>query len=153
MDNPIIYLLLLSVCISCNTSVQSNKINNTPQEKSIKWSPEQETPVVFVQIQPGAFKNELDALYIRQRVESKIEKRLENLKIGNWIAGDLGPGGANMLFEIQNIEEAKEIILKIINEEKLSKFTVIGLRIYISHTDWKYKVIYPENYNGIINDM
>lgn len=138
---------------SCNNTghIETPK-KMTPQD-STKWTPEQETPVLFVQIQPSAFKDELAALDLRQKIEGIIDERLQAANMGEWFAGDIGPGGANMLFEVQNVAEGMKIIMTVLKEQKLESVTVIGHRIYTAPDDWDYKIIYPENYTGTFNTM
>lgn len=54
----------------------------------------------------------MEALDKRQDIEAKIEKALKLKGVGEWIAGDLGPGGANMLFEVIDVDKAVPVILE-----------------------------------------
>ena len=148
--------LIFYVAIFCSCNDKST--NNVVQKKiatidTTKWTPEQEIPVLFVQIQSKAFKSELVALIVRQKTEQTIDERLQAANIGKWFAGDIGPSGANMLFEVKNVDDGMKIIMEVLKEKKLESTTVIGHRIYISSDDWDYKIIYPENYKGEFNTM
>src|ERR1043165_6508624 len=61
---------------------------------SIKPDP-WDTVVLFVQIQPSAFTNVFQALDMRGNLELELDSVLKRGKRGWWIAGDIGPGGAN----------------------------------------------------------
>lgn len=150
----LIYIFLFVTLISCNNNSEhnENQTHMTAQDTS-KWTPEQETPVLFVQIQPSAFNNEFNALEVRQKVEELIDQRLQLANIGTWFAGDIGPGGANMLFEVQTVADGMKIIITVLKEQKLDSNTIIGLRIYTAPDNWNYNVIYPENYTGTFNTM
>ena len=98
-------------------------------------------------------QNEFEILNKRQEIEDEISEELQNENLGEWFAGDIGPGGGNMLYTVSNINEAMETTLQVIAKNNLSKNVVIGKRIMISNGDWFYEVIYPENFSGIFNTM
>ena len=79
------------------------------------------TPVLFVQWQYPNAVDPIKAVDIRQRVEQRIDGALKANGQGMWFAGDLGPGGANMLFDVVNEEHAFAIIMKILTAEQLDK--------------------------------
>lgn len=118
------------------------------QSSSFNWTPFKATPTLFVQMQSSAFKDEMAALDKRQQIEQLIDNELKSKNLGEWIAGDLGPGGANMLFEVQDVDEAKSVIKNMLSNNGLDKATIIGRRVNIVADDWFYEVIYPLNYNG-----
>jgi len=68
----------------------SNKIlTNENEATSIKsqspnfnWTPHKETPTLFVQIDGSAFKDEMQALTVRQDIEQKIETALKSKDLG-----------------------------------------------------------------------
>jgi hypothetical protein len=68
------------------------------QSAGFNWKPFTATPILFVQLQATAFKDEMAALYKGHQVEQIIDADLKSRNLGSWIAGDVGPGGANMLF-------------------------------------------------------
>lgn len=123
------------------------------QSTAFNWIPFKATPTLFVQIEPSAFKSEIQALVVRQDIEQKIEAALKSKGLGEWIAGDLGPGGANMLFEVSNVDEAISIILEVLSTTRLEKRTTIGKRINTEAEDWFYEVVYPNTFNGIFLTM
>ncbi len=123
------------------------------QSISFRWIPFKTTPTLFVQIVASAFKDEMEALNVRQHIEQKIEIALQEKGLGKWTAGDLGPGGANMLFEVSNIDNAISIILEVLSKAGLDKKTIIGRRINTEAADWFYEVVYPNNFNGVFLTM
>ena len=127
--------------------VEAEKIKS----KNIKynWKPyRMPRQTLFVQIESSAFKDEMTALKKRQEIEQKIEVALKSNNNGEWTAGDLGPGEANMLFEVQNIDNAISIILDVLSKEGYYKKTLIGRRLNTAKDDWFYEVIYPFNFSG-----
>jgi hypothetical protein len=123
------------------------------QNATFNWAPFKTTLTLFVQIAPSAFKDEPQALNIRQDIESKIEAALKAKGLGEWTAGDLDPGGANMLFEVSNIDEAISVILEVLSKAEFDKKTTIGRRINTEAEDWFYEVVYPNNFNGVFLTM
>ena len=123
------------------------------QSTTFSWTPFKTTLTLFVQIEPSSFKDEMQALNIRQDIEQKIEAALKAKGLGEWTAGDLGPGGANMLFEVSNIDNAISIILEVLSKTGLDKKTIIGRRINTEAEDWFYEVVYPNNFNGVFLTM
>ncbi len=77
--------------------------------------------IVFVQIQPAGFSDETQLLDKRQEIEQKLTNTLETEKIGEWFAGDIGPGGGNMLFTVNDLEKSMQTIIKVLNETNLDK--------------------------------
>lgn len=136
------------------TFISKQTINESELQKiksessSFNWTPFRATPTLFVQIQPSAFKDEMAAFDKRQQIEQLIDNELKSKNFGEWIAGDLGTGGANMLFEVQDIDKAKAVIQTILSKNGLDKATIIGRRVNIAADDWFYEVIYPLDYNG-----
>lgn len=108
--------------------------------------------IIFVQMQLKN-ENDLQVLDLRHSMENKIHVRLNNNGLGEWIAGDLGPGGANMLFEVTEWEKSIELIMAILNQENLLDKSLIMKRLNTAEDDWNYEIIYPIDYNGIFNQM
>ena len=108
--------------------------------------------VIFVQIQPKS-ENDLKVLDLRHSIEGKIHQELNSNKLGEWIAGDLGPGGANMLFDVNNWNKSFEIIMKVLNNENLLEKSLILKRLNTAEDDWNYDIIYPIDYDGVFNQM
>jgi hypothetical protein len=119
------------------------------QYSNFNWTPNKVTPILFVQMQYPAFKNEMEALDKCGEIELKLDKALKLIGLGHWIAGDIGPGGANMLFEVSNIDNAISTILELLAKEGLDNKSVIGRRINEDSENWFYEVVYPINFNGI----
>ena len=125
----------------------------TELQSNYNWTPFRGDEVIFVQIQPTDFKDEMQLLDKRQEIESKLSKALENEKLGEWFAGDLGPGGGNMLYTVTDIDKSLQIILDILQQNKLDKNVLIGRRVLVAKDDWFYEVIYPTKYSGDFNTM
>jgi hypothetical protein len=125
----------------------------TELQSSYNWTPFKGNEVLFVQIQPTGFKDEMQLLDKRQEIEDKISKALENKKLGEWFAGDLGPGGGNMLYTVTDIGKSLQVILDVMQQNKLEKNVLIGRRVLVDKDDWFYEVIYPTKYSGDFNTM
>lgn len=117
------------------------------------WTPFKGDNVLFVQIQPTGFKNEMDLLDKRQEIEDKLNTALDNQKLGEWFAGDIGPGGGNMLYKVTNVESALQTILQVLKQNSLDKNVLIGRRAMTDKNDWFYEVIYPTKFTGTFNTM
>lgn len=122
-------------------------------QKTFTWTPFKWKNILFVQIQPAGFKNEMELLDIRQKIELKLTSELENKRIGEWSASDIGPGGGNILFDVTNIDSALQTILQVLKQNNLDKRVLVGRRVLISNEDWFYEVIYPTEYSGDFNTM
>ena len=122
-------------------------------QNTYNWTPFKGQDVLFVQIQMPGFKNEMELLDKRQETESKLGEALERKNLGEWTAGDLGPGGGNMLFDVSNVEQSLQTILQVLQQNKLDKNVLIGRRVLVADGDWFYEVIYPTKYSGNFNTM
>lgn len=109
--------------------------------------------VLFVQIQPRGFKDEMQLMDKRQKIETITSKALQDKKLGEWFAGDLGPGGGNSLYEVSDINRSIEIILNVLEQNGLEHNVLIGRRVLKDKADWFYEVIYPTKYAGAFNTM
>jgi len=125
----------------------------TELQSKYNWIPFKGNEVLFVQIRPTGFKDEMELLDKRQEIEDKLSKALENKKLGEWFAGDLGPGGGNMLYTVTDIDKSLQIILDVLQRNKLDKNVLIGRRVLVEKDDWFYEVIYPIEYSGDFNTM
>jgi hypothetical protein len=132
---------------------QQLKSKRIDLQKTYNWTPIKGKDILFVQIQTTGFKNEMELLDMRQKIEIKLTFELENKKLGEWVASDLGPGGGNMLYTVTNINNALHTILQVLKQNNLDKNTLIGRRVLISNEDWFYEVIYPTQYSGDFNTM
>ena len=121
--------------------------------KTYTWTTFKGENVLFIQIQPTGFKDEAELLDKRQLIEDKINAALSNKKLGEWMAGDLGPGGGNMLYTVTTIDNAMPIVLQVLQQNKLDKNVLIGRRVMVDSGDWFYEVIYPKSFSGEFNTM
>ena len=160
-------LILLSYDINTSepeaasqTFISNKTLANEKEVVSVKskasnfnWIPYKAPPTLFVQIDGRAFQNEMQELSIKQDIEQKIKIALKLKGLGEWTAGDIGPGGVNMLYEVSDIDNAISIILQVLKNEGLSKVITIGRRVNIEAEDWFYEVLYPTNFTGIFVTM
>ena len=86
-------------------------------------------------------------------MEEKIHEKLESNGLGEWIADDLGPGGANMLTKVTEWEKSIQLILDILNQENLLYKGLLVKRMITAEDDWNYEIIYPIDYDGEFNQM
>jgi len=111
--------------------------------------------VMFIQIVPDSTMGNIEALgflNLRQEIEEKIDDRLKNENLGEWFAGDMGAGG-NMLFFINDWDNATVAVIQILNKEKLIDHILIAKRIMTTKDDWNYEIVFPLDYEGEFNDM
>ena len=121
--------------------------------RTYNWTTFKGNEVLFVQIQPTGFKDEMQLLDKRQEIEDKLSKALENKKLGEWFAGDLGPGGGNMLYIVTDIDKSLQVVREVLQQNNLDKNVLIGRRVLVDNDDWFYEVIYPTKYSGEFNTM
>ncbi len=110
-----------------------------------------QTRVLFVQWQYPDSMEFMKALSTRQKTEIILDDSLGQSGHGQWIGGDLGPGGANMLFEVNDAEKAMSLISNILKGLSMEKETVIAIdngNIQRGESPSNYKVIHPKNYTG-----
>ncbi len=122
-------------------------------QNNYNWTPFKGNEVLFIQIQPTGFKDEIQLLDKRQEIEDKLSKALENKNLGKWFAGDLGPGGGNMLYTVTDIDKSLQIILEVLQQNKLDKNVLIGRRVLVDKDEWFYEVVYPTKYSGDFNTI
>ena len=154
------FLFSLSILFTLNscsdsTTDSGNSETDLPEQavQPTNSTADAQTPVLFVQWQYPASVNGMQALEKRQSLEDAIEAALQSKGQGKWFAGDLGTGGANMLYEVMSPEQALPIIVDVLKREGIEKETVVAQRIYNGAKDWTYKVVYPKNYKGQFNDL
>ena len=140
------------------TSVQTTtrqQINTRKNEllRNYNWKPFKGKEILFVQIQPTGFEDEMQLLDKRQEIEDKLSQALEPKKLGEWFAGDLGPGGGNMLYTVTDVNKSIKVILQVLQDNNLYKNVLIGRRVLLDKDDWFYEVIYPTKYSGDFNTM
>ena len=117
------------------------------------WVPLSGEEVLFVQIQPQSSEHELDLLDLRQEVEDQLDEALKSKNLGEWFAGDLGPGGANMLYHVKDADKAMQVILQVLAQHHIQDQVHIGRRVLIAEGDWFYEIIYPAQYSGVFETM
>jgi hypothetical protein len=136
-----------------NLTKQQVDIQKSELLKLYNWEPYKDKKVLFIQIQPNSFTNEMDILNKRQEIETKLTNILEANKLGEWFAGDLGPGGGNILFFVSDINKSLQVVLNFISKNDLENNVLIGRRIMTDKDNWFYEVIYPRKYSGDFNTM
>jgi hypothetical protein len=129
-----------------------DSINSNLKEKGYRDNFDNIGKIIFVQMQPKN-ENDFQVLDLRHKMEEKIHEKLKSNGIGEWVAGDLGPGGANMLFEVTEWEKSIPMIIDILNQEGLLKNSLIMKRLNTAKDDWNYEIIYPIDYDGVFNQM
>gem|GEM_PF-1177024 len=111
--------------------------------------------LLFIQIIPDSSMSNFDVfgfLNLRQEIEGKIDERLRRNNLGEWVAGDIG-AGANMLFDVEDWQEAMLVAMEILKDEELLDHVIIAKRIMTHADDWRYEVVYPIAYEGAFSDM
>ncbi|WP_157491440.1 hypothetical protein [Flammeovirga sp. SJP92] len=114
-----------------------------------------ERDVMFIQIVPDSGMSEIEAfgfLNFRQEMEDKIDLALKQKHQGEWFAGDMGAGG-NMLFFIDNWEQAIKTVKNELANEDLLDHVLITKRLNTAPDDWTYEVVFPVEYEGVFNQM
>ncbi|MEZ4803010.1 MAG: hypothetical protein R2797_09580 [Gelidibacter sp.] len=129
-----------------------DSIKSSLKNKGYRESFDNIGKIIFVQMQPKN-ENDLQVLDLRHSMEEKIHKKLNSNGLGEWIAGDLGPGGANMLFKVTEWEKSIQLIMDILNQENLLDKSLIMKRLNTAEDDWNYEIIYPIDYDGVFNQM
>lgn len=115
----------------------------------------EERDVMFIQIIPDSTMGNIESLgflNLRQDIEGRIDERLKSKNLGEWFAGDMGAGG-NMLFFIDDWDNASETVNELLREENLIDHVLIAKRINTKTDDWNYEIVYPLEYEGIFNQM
>ena len=125
----------------------------TKLETSYNWTPFKNYEVLFVQIQPKGFKDEIELLDKRQSVEIQLSDVLESTQLGEWLASDIGPGGGNILYKVKDSGRALETVLTVMKQHNLDKSVLVGRRVFVADSDWFYEVIYPAKFTGSFNTM
>ncbi len=134
------------------SETEIDSINSNLKRKGYRDNFDNFGKIIFVQMQPKN-ENDFQVLDLRHKVEEKIHKKLKSNGIGEWVAGDLGPGGANMLFEVTEWNKSIPIIMNVLNQEGLLKNSLIMKRLNTAKDDWNYEIIYPIDYDGVFNQM
>lgn len=124
-----------------------------PELSDHNWIPYDGENVLFIQIAPKAHEDELTLLDKKGEIEEEIASELEKEQLGEWIASDIGPGGANILFTVHDIELALSTVLPLLAARHLAKSTIIARRVMTKQDDWFYEVLYPAHFTGQFNTM
>ncbi len=138
-----------------NNNTLLDSIRNSIEKNGFVKQLTDDRDVIFIQIVPDSSMGNFDALRflnLRQEIEEKIDHRLKMHNLGEWFAGDMGAGG-NMLFFVDNWDNANEEVMKLLKEEDLVDHVLIAKRIMASADDWNYEVVYPTDYEGVFNQM
>ena len=147
----IIFIVITVMSNSCNLDARRDRGLDSPQGLT-KDSANSGKSVLFVQWQYPSEMDILDAMDVRHKLEDEIDNALKYAGIGQWIAGDMGPGGANMEYGVNGDQsKAVMVILKILTDQKLEKNSVIATNINFVDSNWVYKILYPKNYNKELN--
>jgi hypothetical protein len=120
----------------------------TDFNREYDWYPNKGDNVLFIQILPDNIQNDTDILDFRRNIELQLSYILEEDGECEWIASDIGPYGANFLFNVNNTDTALQMIQLYLEQNNLENNTLIGRRINIDEGDWIYEVIYPLEYTG-----
>jgi hypothetical protein len=140
--------------ISSKPFSNKNEIDNIKEENaSFNWEPYPTTLTLFVQISGKAFKYDLEPWDKREEILNQIEKALKLQGHAEEIGDDIGPGGLNMLFECEKIDDAVPAILNILKKYGYDNETIIGRHINTEAEDWFYEVVYPQTFNGVFLTM
>src|SRR5688572_11284056 len=140
-------LLLIFPVAMIYSCAERNNMAGDEMEEQIVVVPALRIKTLFVQWQYPSEIEFFKAMDIRHELEIKIDSALRLAKLGEWIAGDMGPGGANMEFGIKSDPyTAIRIILHILRKKGLEKETVIATDIAFSGGKWSYKILYPKKY-------
>lgn len=103
--------------------------------------------VMFIQI-PVDSGNSMDAIQARTKLENRLDQEFLKNGCGQWISGDIGEGGANMLFQINNWEKAFQTALAVLGHQNLLEEAIIAKRLNFSETYWNYQIVYPNRFEG-----
>ncbi|CAN5400174.1 hypothetical protein BH10ACI2_BH10ACI2_19170 [soil metagenome] len=125
----------------------------TELQSSNNWIPFKKYEVLFVQIQPNGFKDEIELLDKRQDIEAQLSNELESKRLGEWLASDIGPGGGNMLYKVSDVDSSLEAVLTVFRRNNLITSVLVGRRVFVADGEWFYEVIYPTNFTGNFNTM
>jgi hypothetical protein len=110
--------------------------------------------ILLVQVVPDSAIDNLNALRFltfRHHLESKFDGELSKSENGNWMAGDLGMGGANMLYAVTDWKKALFTIQNILAEEGVLEDALIARRIWLTEDDWTYEIVFPREYQGVFH--
>ncbi len=129
-----------------------NTLLSDLKERNYKEGFDHYDKILFVQLHPEP-DHELKILSRRQSIETKIHNELYRRNLGEWVAGDLGPGGANMLFRVKDEEKALNWIMHLLQNEGILHHSLIARRLFFSPHEWNYEILYPIDFSGTFNQM
>ena len=115
--------------------------------------------VLFVQVDPSREHQKETLLSImaimneRGSIEDAIDEDLQSRHLGQWSAGDLGPGGMNMLFDVTSATKALPVVVKALETKQAQSRARVARRLMTAPDDWRYEVVYPTDYSGAFNSM
>jgi hypothetical protein len=125
------------------------------------WQPyaSPDPALLFVQVDPAAEHQKETAFSLiavmneRGTLEDAIGEELEQRNLGHWAAGDLGPGGMNMLYEVSSSAAALPVVVRRLEEHQAQGRARIARRLMTAADDWRYEVVYPVDYTGEFNSL
>ncbi|MBJ6110307.1 hypothetical protein JAO73_14885 [Hymenobacter sp. BT523] len=136
-------------------SVKRQLLSHYPWRPYASKYPEE----LFVQVDPAAehrketLLNVIAIMNERGNLEDAIGEALELEHLGQWVAGDLGPGGMNMLYEVNSATTALPVVVKTLEARQAQGRARIARRLMTSADDWRYEVVYPVDFSGAFNSM
>lgn len=138
------------------TSVRSIEHQNLESEKSRlavthQWQADVEASaeqLIFLQIRPLQTDDELTLLDFIHCLGDEISEVLEENKLGEWEASDIGPGGGNILFTSSDFSGCYHAITSILSSKGILERSIIGRRLNEDSENWFYEVIFPHEFTG-----
>ncbi len=130
-------------------------------QKQYQWQPyvTRYSPKLFVQVDPDrdhqqeSFLNLMAIMNERGSLEDAIDEQLQSQHLGSWSAGDLGPGGMNMLYDVTNPAAALPVVVRTLETARVQQRARVARRLMTAPDDWCYEVVYPLSYTGAFNSM
>jgi hypothetical protein len=108
--------------------------------------------VLFIQV-ADVVVDGMEMINYRHKLENILDSELMKQGLGEWFAGDMGSGGANMLYFVNDWDLAYRAALRVLNEEDLTQQVIIAKRLTLAHGFWNYTVIFPCDFSGEFNSM
>ena len=130
-------------------------------QKQYQWRPyvTSDPQVLFVQADSASdhrqetWFNIMAIMHERCTIEDAIDDQLQSQHLGSWSAGDLGPGGMNMLFDVTNPAATLPVAVRTLETERMQHRACVARRLMTAPNDWCYEVVYPLNYTEVSNSM
>ncbi|WP_426061986.1 hypothetical protein [Hymenobacter sp. B1770] len=130
-------------------------------QAAYQWRPfvSQEEELLFVQVTPApehqkeSLLNVMAIMSERGDLEDAIGEALESKQLGEWAAGDLGPGGMNMLFNVKNAKEALPVVIQTLEIHNVQSRARVARRLMTKSDEWRYEIVFPINFTGHFNSL